>query len=355
MSVTSVSTNTAHAALRREFAELGWYRKATGRVLFELALNVTLAIVGIVVFVESHNLLIRIVAMAISTIGSMGVGTNTHTSSHYATSNRRWVNELLTYFGFPFFLGVSATFWWHKHMVVHHPSPNVVGVDDDADLAPWFARTREEVESSRGLRRFYYEHLQWLVLPIAVAANTLNMQRQGWIFLVKMLSQTGRRKKAFIDLTALILHHGFSLGIPMLFFAPQDVIAFYLLRVGLLGYTMFAVLAPGHFPAEAACLDKAEKGSDFLLLQTATAVNFQTGMVGRLMCSGLEYQIEHHLFPNISHVNYPKMSARVQEFCAEHGLPYRSYGWGHVLWKCLCAFRTPPRVEASLESLRVRN
>ena len=83
MSISSAAVG--QAALRKEFIALGLYRKATGRILFELALNAALAIGGILVFLESHILLIRICGMPISTFGSMGVGTNTHTSSHNAT------------------------------------------------------------------------------------------------------------------------------------------------------------------------------------------------------------------------------------------------------------------------------
>ncbi len=118
-----------------------------------------------------HNPAVRVLGILISTFGCMGVGTNTHTSTHYGTSDKRWVNEALSYFGYPMFLGLSATYWWHKHVVLHHPAPNVVGVDSDADLLPWFAITADEVHASSGLRRFYYEHLQFWLFPLALAAE----------------------------------------------------------------------------------------------------------------------------------------------------------------------------------------
>jgi len=114
----------------------------------------------------------------------MSVATDTHTSSDYATSARRWVNEFLTFFGYPLFLGLSACHWWRQHVVLHHPAPNVIGTDNDVDLEPWFARTRDEVERSTGLRRIYYEKLQWLVFPFAVAFIGFNMQASGWRALV---------------------------------------------------------------------------------------------------------------------------------------------------------------------------
>src|SRR5437868_12912694 len=54
--------------------------------------------------------------------------------------------------------------------------------------------------------------------------------------------------------------------------------------------------------------DEARRGADFFAVQTAGTVSFRTGWLGRFLCSGLEYQVEHHLFPNISHVYYPEIS-----------------------------------------------
>jgi fatty acid desaturase len=79
-------------------------------------------------------------------------------------------------------------------------------------------------------------------------------------------------------------------------------------------------------------------------MQTEGTVSFRTGSIGRFLCSGLEYQIEHHLFPNISHVYYPEVSAAVQSFCAERGLSYRSFSWPVALWKSWRVLRYPPQV-----------
>jgi fatty acid desaturase len=290
--------------------------------------------------------------MIISTAGSMGVLTNTHTSSHYATSKRRWINQLLTFLGYPAFIGVSACYWWHKHVALHHPAPNVVGFDSDVDLSPWFARTKDEVEHSSGWRRVYYDKFQLFFLPLAMALIVFNMQISGWRNLLTGLQQTGNKRKEWIDFAAVLSHYVLWIVIPMLFFPPLHVLGFYALRVGLVGYTMFAVLAPGHFPLEAVCLKHDGQKRDRLLLQTAATVNFQTGVVGRLLCSGLEYQIEHHLFPGISHVYYRKMAPLVREFCRAEGLPYRSYQWDVALWKCLRAFQSPPMILTDLEVLR---
>src|SRR5207253_3240913 len=122
-----MTTIEAVGELRKEFGRRGWNEKMTGPIVLELLVHIALAALGILIFIAFHNLAARVAGTLIATFGCMGVGTNTHTSSHYGTSEKRWVNEALTYFGYPFFLGLSATFWWYKHVVQHHPAPNVIG------------------------------------------------------------------------------------------------------------------------------------------------------------------------------------------------------------------------------------
>jgi len=344
-----MTTIEAVAELHQQFVRRGWNRKATGRIISELLIHVCLALAGLLVFMTSHVPAVQLLGILVSAFGCMGVGTNTHTSTHYGTSDTRWVNEALSYFGYPMFLGLSATYWWHKHVVLHHPSPNVVGVDGDSDLQPWFAITMDEVYASSGWRRFYYRHLQFWVFPFALAANSFGIQIAGWAFVMRKLCNPRERKAAhWIDAGALILHYAIWIGAAILFWPLASVVGFYLLRAILLGYAMYAILAPGHFPAEARRTSKeARLAADFFEAQTAGTVSFRTGMLGRFLCSGLEYQIEHHLFPNISHVYYPQVSLEVQAFCAQQGLPYRSYSWGMALWKSWAVLRVPQQVLAT--------
>jgi len=346
-----LTTIEAVAELRKEFARRGWDKKATGRIVFELLIHAAIALVGIAIFMTGHNPVMQVLGLLISTFGCMGVGTNTHTSTHYATSHKRWLNEALSYFGYPTFVGLSATYWWHKHVVLHHPAPNVVGVDSDADLLPWFAVTADEVHASSGLRRFYFEHLQFWLFPFVLALNCFGIQMAGWTHLIRMLRHSKGRKSAhWIDLGAMVLHYVIWIGVPLLFWPLPAVAGFYILRSILLGYAMYAILAPGHFPAEAQrTTAEARHGIDFFTAQTAGTVSFRTGWLGRFLCSGLEYQVEHHLFPNISHVYYPQVSVAVQAFCAEHGLSYRSYSWAMALWKSWAVLRKPQEVVGSTD------
>ena len=140
-------------------------------------------------------------------------------------------------------------------------------------------------------------------------------------------------------------------SIPSIFFGPLPVLALYAVRVVLLGYAIFIAFAPAHFPEEAAFLDREGKGraeyfrkADYILLQTSTTLNFRTGFFGRLFCAGVDYQIEHHLFPGYSHVYYPEMSRILKRFCEVNGYPYRTLGWWEAVWKSLVVFGRPKPV-----------
>lgn len=322
----------------------------SARALAELALFVGMTLGGVAVFLLSDNLPVQLGGLFVSTCGSLGMSTLAHTASHYAAVGGKRLNRFLTYLGYPFFFGVSATYWWNKHCVVHHPTPNLIGIDDDIDLSPFFAITEDQFHKGP-LRRFH--SLQWLFVPIALAINEFNVQRSGWVFLAGKLRDPGARTAAhWLDLATLAAHWGTWLFLPMLFIAPLEAAGLYVVRMVLMGYAMFIAFAPAHFPEEAVAAEADQKTTDFLLRQTATTVNFRTGRFGALLCNGVEYQIEHHLFPWISPYHYPELSKIVSAFCRQHGYPYRTLGWWEGVWKSLVVFYRPKPVLPRLEECK---
>ncbi|HMJ15099.1 MAG TPA: acyl-CoA desaturase [Polyangiaceae bacterium] len=333
--------------LTLEFHRRGYDRPNTPRIVAELSVFVLLAFGGMLVFLEGQSPAYLVLGLALSTLGAFGISTNTHTASHYAASRDRRVNRALTYFGFPFMLGISATRWWRTHCVLHHSHPNVAGMDPDIDFMPFFATTTRDVDGARGLLRVYFSY-QWLLLPFAVSLNGLNMQRQGWSFVLRKLIRDRRDAAALLDFACLCAHSGLWLGLPAFLWSPGLALLFYGLRLALLGYAAFLVFAPAHLPVDAQCVQQVEQTADFVLRQTCTTTNFRVGAIGRILCSGLDSQIEHHLFPAFDHTRYSKMSADVRAFCDQHGYPYRHLGWWDAVVKAFGTFRRPKPISASL-------
>jgi linoleoyl-CoA desaturase len=341
-------------ALRAELRSHGYFERPTGRMLLEFTTHSAIAFGAAGLAIAAESMWLRAGGILLSSATTLGAGMVGHSSSHFAVARQRWANEAITFLAFPVFLGLSATWWWHKHVAVHHPAPNVVGVDGDADLAPWFALTEEQARAGDAWLRFYYRHLQWLLFPVVLSITGFRMQLFGWQHVARAVRRgDARARKARIDLGCLLAHYGVWMLLPSLVFAVNDVLAVYVARVVCISYGMFAILGPGHFPADASAVANENRKGDYILLQTASTVNFRTGLIGRLVCGGLQYQIEHHLFPDISHPHYPRVAVHVEAFCRAHGYPYRSFGWGRALWEALRVFYKPKPVRSDLESLRV--
>ncbi len=350
----------ALSVLNQRWVEAGFTRKPVAVHLLQLAAHVAFALGGTALYFLVPGLAAKALGLLVSSYGMIGISTHAHTSSHNAIFDATAPNRALVHLGFPFLCGVSALYWWNKHVHVHHPTPNVVGLDDDIDLMPFFALTREEAERGGPLLKLWFRVQGIAIVPI-LALNCFNIQKTGWSYWVRTLRGPGAKRGAHaLDLALLLGHYVFWIGLPALFFPLGEVAFFYVVRMFLLGYGMFAVFAPAHFPARASFVSSEgeanrlayKKSKDFVLLQTATTVNFRTGPVGRLLCLGVEYQIEHHLFPGISHVHYPRLSVELKRFCEENGYPYRTLGWWEGILESIRAFRHLKPVEPRLEELR---
>ena len=332
--------------LRADLRKRGFFRRPTARLIGELLLHVAVMTTGVALLYTAHSWWTGGLGLLIATAGAMGIGTNTHTSSHSATSDRKWINDALTYLGYPVTLGLSATYWWDKHVLRHHSGPNMKDVDGDFDLMPWFAGTLHDVEESRGWRRIYYQHAQSLIFPFAVAFTLFAQQLSGSLYLYRSFRDRKRRRmQHWIDASALMAHVAIWLVVPSVFLPSSWVVAIYLVRNLLNSYAMFIVFAPAHMPADALRIAHDPDRLAHPLAHTSTTLNFRTGRLGGWLCGGLQYQIEHHLLPGISHVYYPQISELVKEFCRRQGLPYRCYDWSEGLWLALMSIKTPNRLE----------
>lgn len=338
MATIDDATRGEMAKLWVEFRRRGFDRPATGRVLLTWAYNLGLMLGGLAGWLAFDSWWLKAAGLLVSSVGFTGLVTCGHTAAHVTALPWRWANSTLTYFAYPFLAMLSVHYWRNKHNYVHHPAPNVIGTDDDCDLMPFFAMNESEVQGAGPRWRFYYRHVQGWIFPIALAMNGFNVHRVGWKFLVKrLLDPKTRRPAHFIDLGAMLAHVAVWIVLPCVLLSVTEGLVLYVLRMSLMGYAMFFAFAPAHFPAEAELLEPAAGERDFVMRQTQATVNFRTGFFGRLACNGVEYQIEHHLFPGICDVHYARIAPLVREFCERNGYPYRTFGWGEGILKSWAA------------------
>ncbi len=297
-------------------------------------------------FLLSHSWPLQALGAFLAAVGCVGIGSNTHTSSHFATARGPKLNRRLTHFGYGFCLGFPAVFWWSDHCKGHHAGPNVLGIDDDFDYAPIFAIDQETIQKAQGWKRWYYEHVQWLFLLASLPLMSFNLMRRGFEYLASQWKLNPKKRHELVpDMLAIAAHVLVFLVIPSLFFPVTHVLLLYALRMAMVSIGLFVILVPGHFPVEAPLLtEERSREIGFAATQTLTTFNYNGGWFFKWLASGLGYQIEHHLFPEISHPYYPQIAPYVEAFCKQHNLEYRSLTLRRALYESIKVFHNPKPV-----------
>ncbi len=258
-------------------------------------------------------------AMAIAGVG-FGV---MHDANHGAYSRHRFVNRLLE--RTLDMLGASSYLWRWKHNVFHHSYTNLVGADNDIDLSP-FARLAPE-QPHRAVHRFQHIYM-WALYGFTVYhmhfVEDFAQLRSGRIGRHHYPRPKGWRVFELFASKVFVL--GWSLAIPMFFHRWWVVLAFYASLWFAVGLILGVVFQVAHCAEEVEFPSASESGRiehSWAVHQVETTVDFAprnrllTAYVG-----GLNFQIEHHLFPKICHVHYPQLAPIVREVCAEHGVRY---------------------------------
>jgi fatty acid desaturase len=221
-------------------------------------------------------------------------------------------------------VGVSYGWWVGKHNR-HHANPN--REDHDPDLSvPALTLTTEQGPTKRGFLRWMAKHQAFLFFPLLLLEG-LNLHWSGiravWRDTVKLRG---------LETTLLTAHIGVYLAGVFLVLSPLTALVFIAVHQGLWGVYMGCAFAPNHKGMPTL---PAGTTLDFLRKQVLTARNVRGGRWVDFALGGLNYQIEHHLFPSMPQPNLRHAKPIVQDFCVARGISYAECGllrsYGHVL------------------------
>jgi len=257
-----------------------------------------------------------------------GIGMSVqHDANHGAYSKRTWVNQV---FGATLdVMGVCSFIWRPKHNVFHHTFTNVEGIDYDLDFGA-LARLSPE----QPLRA--YHRYQWLYLwffygflqPKWVFHDDFVILRSRMIGKHALPPPSRAAIAGFFAWKLFFL--AWAVVIPSLFHPLWQVVVFHLVAAFTLGATLGTVFQLAHcteaaeFPAAPASGDRMK--TEWAVHQLATCVDFApTSRLVTWFVGGLNFQVEHHLFPKVCHLHYPALARVVAEVAAKHGLKHRSH------------------------------
>jgi len=269
-------------------------------------------------------------AVIMMSLGLAGIGLSVmHDANHGAYSKKGWVNTCIGYS--LNFIGANAFNWKMQHNVLHHTFTNVH--EEDEDISPRGALRLTPHSSWKKIHRYQFIYAWFLYGLMTIV----------WLFFkdftrIVQYHQSGLAKKQKADIAkewvillgTKLLYVGYIFVIPVLFtpLVWWQVLVGILLMHYVAGFILAIIFQPAHviegseFPLPD---EKEVLEHDWAVHQLRTTTNFGNSSRWFSWCvGGLNFQIEHHLFPNICHVHYRKISKIVKATAEEFQLPYRS-------------------------------
>lgn len=250
-----------------------------------------------------------------------------HDGAHGSYSEKKWVNETMAYS--LNLLGGSSFLWKLKHNGNHHNFTNINGLDDDIDVQPWIRFNYDQT-----YKWFHkYQHIYWpLLYGLAYISWVFFMDFKKY-FTNKIAGVTFKKmslKEHVIFWVSKLTYIGVFMVIPATQVGIANTMIGYTIMGIVCGFTLSIIFQLAHvvedssFPHPQEGTNKIE--NDWTIHQLSSTANFSTrsGFLS-WFAGGLNYQVEHHLFPRISHIHYPKINKIVKEVCDEFNIRYMEY------------------------------
>jgi fatty acid desaturase len=309
-------SSTELGALRTELSSAGVFEHRTSASLAKL--GVLLAAFGLltaaVVLLPWWCALFLVPLAAVPAVASAMVA---HEAAHGSFSRSRIHNLVVLHAVFPLFGGLSAQHWIEKHNRKHHGHPNVAGMDPDIEIWP-MALSSATYDESGPVRRWLQRNVQgYLFWPLTLFLGFV-MRIESWRHIARQVRQGRFGAAVAVDVACLLAHYALWLVLPSIWFGVLPALGFYAAVWAVGGLLLALVFAPAHMG-----LPVVLGHENPWLHQLASTRNFALPGWLSWFFVGLDFQVEHHLFPRIPHQNLPRASRIAQAWCARVGAPHQ--------------------------------
>lgn len=251
-----------------------------------------------------------------------------HDACHGSYSSRKWVNNLMALSSN--LLGGNTFIWKFKHNIVHHTYTNVDGVDDDIALSPLM----RQCETQKWFPPHRYQHIYGFLL---YAFTSL-----AWFFVMDFTKYFNRKvhttpmqkmdfKEHVIFWASKFLYAGVFVVAPILVVGWLPWMFGFLALNLTLGLTLAVVFQLAHVVEHTEFVhvelqDEKRIEEEWAIHQVKTTANFAPrNKFVSWFVGGLNFQVEHHLFPRISHIHYPAINRIVKQTCRQFNITYNEF------------------------------
>jgi fatty acid desaturase len=300
-----------YAQLSRQIKQAGLLDRRSRYYIWKIAITAALLAAGWVVFVLVGDSWWTLAVAAFLAVMFTQVGFLGHDAGHRQISRSRRANYIIGLLHGNLGIGLSYGWWVDKHNR-HHAHPNTEGTDPD--IAPSaVAFTGAQALAAGRAARLVYRYQAYLFFPLLIL-EAVNLH----IASVRALTSRAARNRP-VETALLAAHIAGYLAIVLLVLPPVKALVFVVMQQGLFGVYLGSSFAPNH---KGMAILAAGDQTDFLRRQVLTSRNVRGGWLTDFALGGLNYQIEHHLFPSMPRPNLRRSQALVAAFCGQLDVPY---------------------------------
>jgi fatty acid desaturase len=308
---TAPLRGSPYALLLRQVKQAGLLDRRTGYYLSRIGIAVILLVVGWAGFVLVGQSWWQLAVAVFLAVVFAQIGFLAHDAGHQQIFTTRRRNDLAGILLANLAIGLGYGFWLDKHKR-HHAHPNQDGKDPDINFGA-LAFTAQQAGGRGRLARFAYRYQAYFFFPLLVL-TAFGLHVDSVVYLA---GRAGRYRGW--ERLLFAVHVAGYFGVVFWVLSPVKATVFILVHQGLVGLYLGASFAPNH---KGMPILDADDQSDFLRRQVLTSRNVRGGRLVDLALGGLNYQIEHHLFPSMPRPNLHRAQPIIRRFCHQHGLTY---------------------------------
>lgn len=284
----------------------------------------------LVIFNFSESGWVNLMLWSIMAIGMSGIGFSVmHDANHGAYSKNKTINKIMA--NTINLIGANDSVWRMQHNILHHTYTNIDGLDEDIDSDPYLRFNPHQELKWFHRYQFLYAPVLYCIMTLAWTSFTDFTQAARYKRKGLIRTQEALKKEYRTILLWKLFYFTFIMVIPMVF-SNQPwyliLLGFVIMQV-ITGLFISLVFQAAHVVPAMEFPMPNEEGNmenNWMVHQLRTTANFATkSRVFGWFAGGLNFQVEHHLFPNICHTHYRKIAKIVEDTAKEYGHPYFNY------------------------------
>lgn len=311
-SLSVIQPADRYTELKRLIKANRLFEKQPAYYLAKIAMTLGFLVLSLTFLAFINNFWFQLLNAIFLAFASTQIALLAHDAGHRQIAEKNWKNNLISLISANLLLGMSSGWWQDKHNR-HHSHPNQQDLDPDIDI-PLIVFTEEDIQRKSRFALAIIKYQAYLFFPL-MSLVSFDFQQQG----IRFVANKKDKPAALIEALLISAQIGWYVGIVLYRLGLWQALLFTLVYRVCLGFYMGLIFSPNHKGMP--MLDRANQ-MNFLDRQLITARNIKSHPLVDFFYGGLNYQIEHHLFPTIPRNKLRETQRIVKAFCQTLAMPY---------------------------------